>query len=78
MSMMCNIYSLYSLFFSDYVSFQIIAYKLYLSLEFSLITECTNPESSHSRLPVTTPSSDLIDLSHFMQDTLVTVPTLNG
>nr|XP_043610900.1 uncharacterized protein LOC122582560 [Erigeron canadensis] len=47
------------------------------------VSECTedstsNPESSHSWLSVTTPSSDLIDLSHLMQDTIVTVPTLNG
>ncbi|KAJ9558698.1 hypothetical protein OSB04_013312 [Centaurea solstitialis] len=38
----------------------------------------SNAQSSNRRLPVSHQPSDFIDLSHFMQDTLVTVPTLNG
>ncbi|XP_024984334.1 uncharacterized protein LOC112520266 isoform X2 [Cynara cardunculus var. scolymus] len=38
----------------------------------------SNAESSDCQLPVSPQPSDFIDLSHFMQDTLVTVPTLNG
>lgn len=38
----------------------------------------SNAESSDCQLPVSHQPSDFIDLSHFMQDTLVTVPTLNG
>lgn len=33
---------------------------------------------SDSRVIVNNQPSEFIDLSHFMQDTLVTVPTLNG
>lgn len=47
------------------------------------VSECgkastSNTESSDSQLRVTNQPSDIIDLSHFMQNTLVTVPTLNG
>lgn len=38
----------------------------------------SNCKSSDCQLPVINQPSDFIDLSHLMQDTLVTVPTLNG
>ncbi|KAL4561273.1 hypothetical protein LXL04_033437 [Taraxacum kok-saghyz] len=38
----------------------------------SNVSECSKVSKSNSK------SSDFIDLSHFMQDTLVTLPTLNG
>ncbi|XP_071718530.1 uncharacterized protein [Rutidosis leptorrhynchoides] len=38
----------------------------------------SNGESSDSQVNVTNQPDDVIDLSYFMQNTLVTVPTLNG
>ncbi|KAI3743045.1 hypothetical protein L1987_60747 [Smallanthus sonchifolius] len=56
---------------AQFVSLQ----KLFFSV---FCDDARTDDVSDCRLPVNNQPSDFIDLSHFMQDTLVTVPTLNG